>query len=354
MKKTVLLDLRDLDHPTCGFGQIAINYAQHFSHLSLPDLRFMFLVPEGYAKNYGGDVECVEMRREYKRHTERLPRVDLWHSVHQQQSVRRVEGSTKFLFTIHDLNFLTEKNWLRQLKHKVVLQHRINQAAAVTAISGFVGQQAERHLRLAGKTFRVIYDAVENIAQKPQAEPSFFRGRPFFFSIGQIRKKKNFHLLLDVMKEFPDYDLFICGDDHFAWADTIRRRLAKEQINNVFLTGKISDEARIWLYAHCRAYLFPSQGEGFGLPAIEAMQFGKPVFVANATCLPEITGGHAYVWQALDAKTMCDTLREGLAHYDANPQQAETLKQHASTFSYEHHVEQYIQLYREILNLPTP
>ena len=349
MKKSVLLDLRNLDNPTSGFGQIAFNYAHYFAELDLPDLRFVFLVPENCTMDFGNQVEVVHCTREMKKHTNLLPKVDLWHSVNQQQKIRRIEGETKFLLTIHDLNFLREKNWFRQLKHIFVLQRLVNRAAAITCISGFVGEEIQQHLKLKGKTFQVIYNGVENIVDKPQGKPAFATGRPFFFSIGQIRQKKNFHLLIDVMKEFPDYDLYICGDDHFDFAKTIRKHLAAEQVKNVFLTGKIAEEERIWLYAHCEALLFPSQGEGFGLPAIEAMQFGKPVFVSNCTCLPEITAGHAFVWKDLKTETMMEGIREYLPVFKADASLSEQAKAYANTFTYQRHIEQYLALYRKIL-----
>ena len=40
--------------------------------------------------------------------------------------------------------------------------------------------------------------------------------------------------------------------------------------------------------------IYPSAAEGFGIPAIEAMLFGKPVFLSSLTSLPEIGGKVAY------------------------------------------------------------
>ena len=115
------------------------------------------------------------------------------------------------------------------------------------------------------------------------------------------------------------------------------------------LPGKIADEERIWLYAHCEAFLFPSQGEGFGLPAIEAMQFGRAVFVAPFTCLPEITGGHAIVWKDVLTQTMVDSIRKNLPHFYDDDERISAMKEYARSFSYESHVEQYLAVYRELL-----
>ena len=126
----------------------------------------------------------------------------------------------------------------------------------------------------------------------------------------------------------------------------------REQSGNAYLTGKITDEERVWLYRHCEAFLFPSSGEGFGLPAIEAMQFGKAVFISSFTCLPEICGDCAFVWESLQPDRMAAELKKGLAGFYEDAQRVERVKRHAKEFSYEKNITAYMNLYRELLSLP--
>ena len=44
------------------------------------------------------------------------------------------------------------------------------------------------------------------------------------------------------------------------------------------------------LFSACRAFLFPSRYEGFGLPVLEAMAAGTPVITSNVSSLPEVAG----------------------------------------------------------------
>ena len=352
-QKTILLDLRNLNNPTSGFGQIARNYAHLFGSLNEPDLRFVFLIPENFSEDIFGQAKVVRYTKEMRRDSRLLPKVDLWHSVNQQQKVRRIDDGTKFVLTIHDLNYLTEKNWLRQMKHNLRLGRMIRHADAVTAISGYVAKQVESNFahKLEGKPVATIYDAVESISNKTSTKPTFASGRPFFFTIGQIRMKKNFHLLVDVMKAFPDHDLYICGDDHFEAAKVIRKKIKEGNVNNVRLCGKISEGEKIWLYSNCEAFLFPSQGEGFGLPVIEAMQFGKPVLVSPHTCLPEISGGHAFVWSDVHTSTMVDGIKNYLPEFYSDKDKSQKVRDYGHSFTYERHVSQYLALYRNVLNL---
>lgn len=54
------------------------------------------------------------------------------------------------------------------------------------------------------------------------------------------------------------------------------------------------------LYESCVAFLFPSITEGFGLPVIEAMSFGTPVFLSNSSSLPEVGGNEAFYWNSYE------------------------------------------------------
>ncbi len=349
-KKTVLLDICEIGNPTSGFGQIAKNYYRLYQSIEDRDLSFHFLLPEGFKVESDAKVQMTNIRNKYHKHFSKgLPEVDLWHSTNQQQIKRKRGKCKKFVLTIHDLNFLTEKNWIRQLKHRFFLQRAINQADAVTCISQFVAHQVEKLFNMRGKPVRVIYNGVEDISEQPEEKPSFAKGRPFFFAIGQIRAKKNFHLLVDMMRQFPDYDLYVCGDDHFDYAQTVREHINQLPTHNAYLCGKIQAEEKVWLYRHCEAFLFASQGEGFGLPAIEAMQFGKPVFIANATCLPEICGDCAYVWPTLNPDEMGDFVKSTLRCFNDSPERTEQIKEHANLFSYDRHIQSYLQLYKELL-----
>lgn len=349
-KKTVLLDICEIGNPTSGFGQIAKNYYRLYQSIEDKDLSFHFLLPEGFKVESDAKVQMTNIRNKYHKHFSKgLPEVDLWHSTNQQQIKRKRGKCKKFVLTIHDLNFLTEKNWIRQLKHRFFLQRAINQADAVTCISQFVAHQVEKLFNMRGKPVRVIYNGVEDISEQPEEKPSFAKGRPFFFAIGQIRSKKNFHLLVDMMRQFPDYDLYVCGDDHFDYAQTVREHINQLPTHNAYLCGKIQAEEKVWLYRHCEAFLFASQGEGFGLPAIEAMQFGKPVFIANATCLPEICGDCAYVWPSLNPDEMGDFVKSTLRCFNDSPERTEQIKEHANLFSYDRHIQSYLQLYKELL-----
>lgn len=349
-KKKVLIDLTNLDNPACGFGQIAKNYANFFSKMKSDKIHFTFLLLPEYKGIYGDTVSYATKTFLTKMFPFLLPKVDLWHSVNQQNKLLRLSSDTKYLLTIHDANFLTEKKPKKAARYKSRLQNKIDRADAVTAISQYTADYINANFDLKDKKIQVILNGVEYIADKEVSKPDFVsENRPFFFTIGQVRRKKNFHRLVDCMAAFPEYDLYVCGDANYDYADEIRENIAAKKLSNVFMPGTITEEEKNWLYQNCKAFFLPSQGEGFGLPVIEAMQFGKAVFISNYTSLPEVCGGHAFIWDKLEQDSMIKVIKDNLDNFYADRQNIENMKQYASTFSYDRHIKSYLALYEKLL-----
>ena len=65
--------------------------------------------------------------------------------------------------------------------------------------------------------------------------------------------------------------------------------------DRVELMPWLDDAAFQDYFAGAGLVIFPSDFEGFGLPAIEAMRLGIPVVVSDDPALAEVTGGHAAV-----------------------------------------------------------
>lgn len=60
--------------------------------------------------------------------------------------------------------------------------------------------------------------------------------------------------------------------------------------HHVVRTDRTSAAAIASLFQHAEVVILPSRYEGFGIPALEAMEAGVPVIVADAGALPEVVG----------------------------------------------------------------
>ena len=113
----------------------------------------------------------------------------------------------------------------------------------------------------------------------------------------------------------------------------------------------ISNAQKAWAYAHCTGFLFPSLTEGFGLPPVEAMYFGKPVFLARRTCLPEIGGDAAFYFDDFEPAAMKAVVQAGLAQGTA-PARVAAVKARAAHFDWDRCAAEYQALYRGLLGPP--
>jgi glycosyltransferase involved in cell wall biosynthesis len=183
------------------------------------------------------------------------------------------------------------------------------------------------------------------------ASSTFVPGGEFFFSLGEFRPRKNYESLLGLLTHFPDTHLIVAGKrgcyrDYDAALD---RRITELGLGNrVHFPGVINEPDKAYLYRHCRAFLFPSRNEGFGMPVIEAMAFGKPVFLARMTSLPEVGGELACYWDDFASDAMAAVVKSGLAAHDER--RARAVKAWARRFSWADAAHAYLDLYRRALS----
>ncbi len=254
--------------------------------------------------------------------------------------------------TIHDLTLLktynSDKNWLafhlKQLVGRGVFRWVSHSSQAIIVPSKYTEQDLLSFTKAArGKTY-LTYEAADALALnelKPYSEPL----GDFILYVGQQSDYKNIRRLGDAHQQLlthrPELKLVLVGRKNAA-AQRNEAYFQKQGYRNIIFTDFVEDAVRDWLYANCRAYVFPSLMEGFGLPGLEAMQYGAPLVSSNATCLPEVYSDAAHyfdpydtndiaraITDVLDDDMLCDTLVQNsqrvLARYSWEKTARETL-----------------------------
>ena len=117
----------------------------------------------------------------------------------------------------------------------------------------------------------------------------------YYYTVCQLIPHKNLKTLIEAFKYIRDNSidlpnkLIISGVNGNA-ADELRTKLEELKLqDDIILTGFVSNEMRNTLYKYCKAFLFPSVFEGFGMPPLEAMFFGRPVLTTKCASIPEVT-----------------------------------------------------------------
>lgn len=334
---------------TTGLGQVCLHLGRELVRQRPPGWELTFLVPRNQVGVFGPSVKYIVATKWHR--FWQLWKADVWHCLHQGSKFLPVRA-TPLVYTILDLNYLSlpEYSDQRKASQKKYYQRCIQKASAITTISAYVAQEVRRQLVVPPQTpVQVIYCGVETPNEAPASPPTVKPDGPFLFFIGMLQPYKNVHTLVPLLKAFPDYRLVLAGPDKPAYSQQIREQAHQLGVaDRLIMPGPIDEPTKWWLYAHCDAFLFPSLLEGFGLPVVEAMAFGKPVFTSPLTSLPEVGGTEAFYFPAFDAETIVETVQRGLTIYQNDPAMPNRLKQQSRQFSWSTAAADYWQLYQQL------
>jgi glycosyltransferase involved in cell wall biosynthesis len=128
------------------------------------------------------------------------------------------------------------------------------------------------------------------------------------------------------------------------------RTLESEAPAGVAFTGYVSSADMGSLLRSCAAVIFPSLYEGFGLPVLEAMAFGKPVLCSNVTSLPEVVGDAGIYFDPTEP----DQIAAAIARLEESPADVAELvtrgRERAASFGTGRDMAaQYLGLFNEVL-----
>ncbi|MDR0660343.1 MAG: glycosyltransferase family 4 protein [Prevotellaceae bacterium] len=323
-------------------GQSLIDVKNSYDNL-------LYYVPADYVGFFGNNVDYSAYKPTHKLFFQKFKAVNVWHMTHQLTSYAPNSKQIKKVLTIHDLNFLYEKKSEDKIKKYLKLcQKNIDRCDHIVAISEYAKQDILKYLKVNNKPITVIYNGCK-IKEFPEyVTPKYQPQQPFLFSIGVVLPKKNFHVLPSLLVD-NSYELLVAGnaksDYHLKILDEAEKFGVK---NRVKILGAITDEDRYWYFKNCTAFLFPSLAEGFGIPVIEAMHFGKPVFLSTKTSLPEIGGNHAFYFNSFDLDQMRDTFEKGMQQYlETNPMRQ--VIEYANRFDWEVSAKKYWEVYQSLV-----
>jgi glycosyltransferase involved in cell wall biosynthesis len=80
----------------------------------------------------------------------------------------------------------------------------------------------------------------------------------------------------------------------------------------VRFVGSVDTDVLHTLFRRAKFLVFPSVFEGLGLPILEAFQHRLPVVAARSTCVPEVVGEAALLFDPADDQSLVDALRRML------------------------------------------
>lgn len=213
------------------------------------------------------------------------------------------------------------RNRLAPLYSRLFIQSSVWRANRICTISGAAQRDIESAFGISAERIRVTYPGVSpRYHAQPEANVAAIREkygfvRPFFLYVGTWAPRKNVIRLIEAFRIFrsathADYELILIGQRTLFERREVRERLQDPEIApHVRSLGFVPDEEMPSIYTACEALVFPSLGEGFGLPVVEAMACGTPVATSNVSSLPEVAGDAALLFDPLDSSDIANAMR---------------------------------------------
>jgi len=133
-------------------------------------------------------------------------------------------------------------------------------------------------------------------------------------------------------------------------AETVREAIEKMGLTErVHVLGYVPEEdlAALWKGAFC--LLFPSLYEGFGIPVLEAMRYGKPVICSGVASLPEVGGEAVRYIDPRKPGTIVEALRELLERPGYADSLIEAGHERVRLFETDHMITRYLDTFDEAL-----
>lgn len=203
--------------------------------------------------------------------------------------------SSPGIVCIHDVKIKATPQYFSKmflLWYNLLLTNETRRAKRVITVSEFSKSEIMKYFEIDQDKISVIPNAWQHFERIGYDENALVKysldKNNYFFSMCSLEPNKNFKWIAEVAKRNPNNIFAVSGsinDQIFA------KGMGFKRPENMKLLGYVSDEEAKTLMRDCKAFLFPTFYEGFGIPPLEAISAGaKQVIVSNTDVMHEIFG----------------------------------------------------------------
>ncbi len=148
-------------------------------------------------------------------------------------------------------------------------------------------------------------------------------GRRSFLMVGTIEPRKGHAQVLSAIEllwgEGMDVSLVIVGKQGWMVEPLIERLRSHPELGKRLVwLGGISDAYLERIYSACSCLIEASEGEGFGLPLVEAAQHKLPIIARDIPVFREVAGDHAFYFGGKDPSELARAISSWIDLYGNN------------------------------------
>ena len=253
---------------------------------------------------------------------------EVWHAPHYTMPRR---GSTPTVVSIHDLTFFTNPEWHERTKvayFRRAIAYSARHADVLISISDFTARQLDESIPDHAPVVVAPHGVDLNRFSLDAAhDDTLFRnhqlpvGVPYVVFVGTLEPRKGIDVLLgafgELARDNPSIELWLAGQPGWGLHDFDERVAHHPARRRIRRLGYVDELVLPALLRQSRAVAYPSRGEGFGLPVLEALACGALVVTTNHTVMAEVAGDAATLVGVGDVGELARALDEALANDDA-------------------------------------
>lgn len=282
-------------------------------------------------------------------------------------SIGRFSADVTTAVTLYDLiPLVNPKEYLERSRlfrdHYMRKIEDLKKADGLLAISEYSAMEGIEKLGLEKSRIINISSACDDVFQITDSGESDVLGRygiskPFVMYTGGADSRKNLSNLLSAYSKLPEYlknshQIVIVGklkNAQIKYLKLIAMSLGLGT-HDLVLTGYVSDRDLVELYNRCELFVFPSWHEGFGLPALEAINCGAPVIGSNTSSLPEVIGIADALFDPYDPEDISDKMLRTLTDTHFRRTLTDRQSEHAKNFDWNISAKKALSFFEEIVS----
>lgn len=197
----------------------------------------------------------------------------------------------KFVTTVHDMFPVYMSDCYGKVYpyyFRYGIQKTIKQVDAIIYNSEETKKETEQYFPKARQVQSFISYIIVDCKQHTESTDG-----GYFLYIGNLEKRKGTDILFRAYKEYRKQGgkrkLIFAGKFRETNIEEMYHQIASE-IDGLEYVGYADEDTKDKLLAGCSCFVFPSRAEGFGIPVVEALIYGKPVLTSKLSIFEEIVG----------------------------------------------------------------
>ena len=299
----ILVDARTMGSRPSGVGMYTYNFMKEL--LKYPDIQFVLASDVSVSREMeflaGQNIRIIEYGNQVSKslglfgyfkfiqkciHQEKP---DIFWEPNNLMPVRIKNPYGRIMVTVHDLFPITKPEYYGKV-YENYFRYGMTKTAKTADIFLYNSMETRQFMEkyypaVKHKKNFISYIIINRIPVSSTADNGYF------LYVGNLEKRKGVDLLLKAYslyrKSGGTKDLYLGGKIR---EEDIQRLYdeVSSTTEGVKYVGYLEEDRKNELYAGCSCFVFPSKAEGFGMPPVEIMNFGKPIIVSGLSIFKEI------------------------------------------------------------------